>query len=389
MPLQSALAVSIALAAQGAAVAATDNPAAPAYRVVGVGDIMMGSDWPLPYMDERIQPGAPAADVVGPEIASLLKAGDIVFGNFEGTVHTSSEGAKQCSNPAVCFTFRSPPFHADYLAAAGFNMVSNANNHARDFGETGRRATFANLTAAGLAVSAADQEGMRFAVRTLPDGTRVSLVAFGHNPGLMPVGNLDRVRSLVQQASALADFTIVSCHIGAEGSTRQHITRETEMFLGEDRGNPHAFAHTAVDAGADIILCHGPHVPRAVEVYKGRFIAYSLGNFWTFGRFGLNGANGLAPIVDLRVNKAGALQSARIVSARQAKPGGPRLDPLGTAAATIAALTAQDLPEAGITISPDGTITWPGAPASARRQGAAMSAVSTTPASAGAGRMKP
>jgi hypothetical protein len=142
----------------------------------------------------------------------------------------------------------------------------------------------------------------------------------------MPVGNLDRVRSLVQQASALADFTIVSCHIGAEGSTRQHITRETEMFLGEDRGNPHAFAHTAVDAGADIILCHGPHVPRAVEVYKGRFIAYSLGNFWTFGRFGLNGANGLAPIVDLRVNKAGALQSARIVSARQAKPGGPRLD---------------------------------------------------------------
>ncbi|MFM7028298.1 MAG: CapA family protein [Chakrabartia sp.] len=334
----------------------------PSYRIVGVGDVMMGSDWPLPILDPRVTPEGSAADVVGPEIAGLFKDADIAFANFEGTLHNSDVGSKLCQNPKICFTFRSPTFHADYLAKAGFDLVSNANNHARDFGETGRKATYANLTAAGLAVSAADQDGMRIGQKTLPDGTRVALLAFGHNVGLMPVTDLSRVTELVREASAASDILIVSCHIGAEGASRQNITRENETFIGENRGNPFAFARTAVDAGADIVLCHGPHVARAVEVYKGRFIAYSLGNFWTYGQFNLNGPNGLAPIVDLRVDKAGALQSARIVSARQTRPGGPVLDPTHEAARTIAELTASDLPEAGIQISATGEISWPGKP---------------------------
>ncbi len=341
---------------------AIETPAAPTYRVVGVGDIMMGSDWPLPQMDWRIVPGASPAEVLGPEISALFQTADILFGNYEGTIHTASDGAKSCKNPEVCFTFRSPPFHAAYLAEAGFDMMSNANNHARDFGEGGRSATYATLTSAGIAVSSADRDGMRFALKTLADGTRVSLVAFGHNPNLMPVQDLARVAELVREADSMADFTIVSCHVGAEGSTRQNVTRQTEMFLDENRGNPWAFAHAAIDAGGDIILCHGPHVPRAIEVYKGRFIAYSLGNFWTYGRFNLSGPNGLAPIVDLSVDKNGALRAARIVSARQHKPGGPSYDPTHLAAATIARLTASDIPEAGISISESGEISWPGKP---------------------------
>lgn len=328
------------------------------YRLLAVGDVMLGSDWPVPVMDARINPDAQNSAVIGEEMASLFSGADIVFGNYEGTIHTGAAGAKRCKNPNVCFTFRSPLFHAQHLAKVGFNMMSNANNHARDFGEAAREVTYQNLTAAGITVSAADREGMRFGVRTLPDGTRVVLVAFGHNPGLMPVTDVGRAQALIRQAAAMGDFTIVSCHIGAEGATRQKVTRQSEQFLGEDRGNPWAFAHAAIDAGGDVVLCHGPHVPRAIQIYKGRFIAYSLGNFWTYGRFNLSGPGGIAPIVDLQVNKAGEVQSARIVSARQDRPGGPYLDPTHAAAKTIAALTRADIPEDDLQVSNEGEITW-------------------------------
>ena len=329
------------------------------YRIIAVGDVMMGSDWPLPVMDARVTPDAAPSAVIGDELASIFKNADIVFGNYEGTIHTGSAGAKSCSNPKVCFTFRSPPFHAAHLAKVGFNMMSNANNHARDFGDATRAVTYENLTKAGITVSSADRDGMRYGVRTLPDGTKTVLVAFGHNPGLMPVTDLARARELIQKAEAMGDFTIVSCHIGAEGGSRQNITRSTELFLGENRGNPWAFAHAAIDAGADVVLCHGPHVPRAVQVYKGRFIAYSLGNFWTYGRFNLSGPSGLAPVLDLRVNKKGEVQTARIISARQDRPGGPYLDPTNAAAKTIARLTKTDIPEDNLEISETGEISWP------------------------------
>lgn len=328
------------------------------YRIVAVGDVMMGSDWPTPVLDPRVTPDAPRDAVIGSEIADVFHGADVVFGNFEGTIHTGAAGAKSCSNPSVCFTFRSPPFHAAHLSKAGFNLMSNANNHARDFGDATRALTFENLTKAGIVVSSADQDGMRFGVKPLAHGKRAVLVAFGHNPGLMQVADIARAQDLIRKAESMGDLTIVSCHIGAEGASRQNVTRETELFLGENRGNPWAFAHAAVDAGADVVLCHGPHVPRAIQVYKKRFIAYSLGNFWTYGRFNLSGPSGLAPIADLRVADTGELISARIISARQDRPGGPYLDPTNTAAKTIARLTKIDIPESGLEISETGEITW-------------------------------
>lgn len=339
--------------------AATQPPRANGrYRVLGVGDIMMGSDWPNDGLDPRITPGADPAAVLGSELVELFRGGDVVFGNFEGTIHTSSANAKQCGNPALCFVFRSPPFHAEYLRRAGFTLVSNANNHSRDFGEPGRAETYRNLTGAGLATAGADAEGTRIAVQTLPDGTRFALVAFGHNPGLLQVSDYARLSDMVRQAQARSDVVVVSCHIGAEGARNDRVTRAPETFVGENRGDPFRFARTAVDAGADIVFCHGPHIPRAIEVYKGRFIAYSLGNFWTFGRFNVRETAGLAPIADLEVNRQGELVSARIVSARQERPGGPTFDGSNGAAQRIAVLTARDFGETGTTVAADGTVNW-------------------------------
>ena len=333
--------------------------APPTYRIVGVGDIMMGSDWPQPGMDPRITPGSDPAMVLGPDMVQLFQSAEVVFGNYEGTIHSSDQNAKRCGNPQFCYVFRSPAFHANYLQRAGFTLMSHANNHARDFGETGRTATVANLRGAGIAVAGGDRDGMRIAVQTLEDGRRVALVAFGHNPGLLSVQNYSRVTEMVQAADAQADIVIVSCHIGAEGARHDRVTRQTEIFLQEDRGNPFRFARTAVDAGADIVFCHGPHIPRAVEVYQGRFIAYSLGNFWTYGRFNLRGHNGLAPIAQLDVDAEGALVAAQIISARQDRPGGPYLDRSNAAAQRTAALTARDFPEGRVTIASDGTLSWP------------------------------
>lgn len=329
------------------------------YRIIGVGDIMMGSDWPEPYMDGRMRPGGNPADVIGADMVSLLQSADVTFGNFEGTIHTSSVGAKSCQNPSLCFVFRSPPWHAAYLKSAGFTMVSNANNHARDFGENGRSETYGHLLAAGMAVSGGDNVTTRFGYQVLADGTRVGLIAFGHNPGLMQVTDLTRMRQLVKDVHEGADMVIVSCHIGAEGAKHERLTRANETFAGENRGNPLAFGRAAVDAGADIVFCHGPHVPRAVEVYKGRFIAYSLGNFWTYGRFNLNGINGYAPIADLQVARDGTLLSGRIVSARQVKPGGPFIDTSNSVAQFMGVQSRRDIPESGTDIAPDGTISWP------------------------------
>lgn len=329
------------------------------YSILGVGDIMMGSDWPQPGMDPRVSPGGSASAVLGPELAGIVTDPDVVFGNFEGTLHSSSREAKACGTSRYCYVFRSPPFHAEYLRRAGFTLMSNANNHSRDFGESGRTATVANLTSVGIAVAGGDRDGMRIGVQTLDDGRRVALVAFGHNPGLLRVQNYARVTEMVRAADAQADIVMVSCHIGAEGAAHDRVTRATETYLGENRGNPYRFARTAVDAGADIVFCHGPHIPRAVEVYQGRFIAYSLGNFWTYGRFNLRGHNGLAPIARLEVDGEGALVSANIVSARQDRPGGPYLDRSNAAARRIAVLTARDFPESGVEIDANGQLNWP------------------------------
>ncbi|MEM8696768.1 MAG: CapA family protein [Pseudomonadota bacterium] len=335
-----------------------DEP--PTYTVIGVGDIMMGSDWPEPGMDPRVIPGGDPAMVMGTDLVEMFGAADVVFGNYEGTIHSSDEDAKTCGNPEFCYVFRSPPFHADYLRRAGFTLMSHANNHARDFGESGRNATIANLTRTGIAVAGGDRDGMRIGVQTLEDGRRVALVAFGHNPGLLSVHDYARVGEMVRAADAQADIVMVSCHIGAEGARYDRVTRETEIYLEEDRGNPFRFARTAVDAGADIVFCHGPHIPRAVEVYQGRFIAYSLGNFWTYGRFNVRGHNGLAPIARLEVDGEGALVAAEIVSARQDRPGGPYIDRSNAAAQRTAVLTARDFPESQVRIDSTGRLSWPG-----------------------------
>jgi capsule synthesis protein PGA_cap len=144
------------------------------------------------------------------------------------------------------------------------------------------------------------------------------------------------------------------------------VPRGSEEFLGEDRGDVRAFAHAVVDAGADLVLGHGPHVVRAMEVYRGRLVAYSLGNFATFGAFNLSGPNGLSLVLEARLAPDGAFLGGRVHPARQEKPGGPHLDPAGSVIPALRRLSEEDFGESAVRVGDDGALAPPGSAVSAR-----------------------
>lgn len=114
-----------------------------------------------------------------------------------------------------------------------------------------------------------------------------------------------------------------------------------------------------IEAGADLLLGHGPHVPRALEIYRGRLVAYSLGNFATYYGIGVEGLRGLAPIVVARLDAEGRFLGGRIESLIQLRPGGPQPDPERRAAALMRELTVAAFPGSGLVISEAGDLSVP------------------------------
>jgi hypothetical protein len=341
------------------AAARASDAQAETIRIVAVGDIMMGTAFPdSTYLDPRIVPGVSPAELIGADLVEVLRSGDVVFGNLEGALFDKGGESKRCRNMDACYAFRSPEWYAGLLSGMGFNLMSLANNHSGDFLEAGRAATIAALEEHGIGYGGLAQEGAITGTLELDDGTRVGLAGFSPNKGTVSIHDLNGLGRLVSELDRTHDLVIVSFHGGAEGADRTHVTREPEEFYGERRGNVYEFAHAAVDAGADVVIGHGPHVPRAVEIYRDRFIAYSLGNFWTWARFNLRGPNGLAPVLDIEVDRQGRVIDARVVSARQTGLGAPLLDPGGGAARLIAELSREDFPGAALEFATDGRITW-------------------------------
>ncbi len=120
-------------------------------------------------------------------------------------------------------------------------------------------------------------------------------------------------------------------HAGAEGTDHTHVRPGTETYLGENRGNVVAFSHAVVDAGADLVIGHGPHVLRGMEWYRGRLIAYSLGNFAGYKVFALGGPLSLSGILRVTLRGDGGFDSGTLVPTRLVGAGVPALDPAESA----------------------------------------------------------
>jgi poly-gamma-glutamate capsule biosynthesis protein CapA/YwtB (metallophosphatase superfamily) len=289
-------------------------------------------------------------DPIEPELEA-----DVVFGNLEGTLTDVSESPKCGPGSHECFAFRAPPEYARYLHAAGFRTMSNANNHSFDFGEAGERQTIEALHDAGIA-----QTGLPGQIKVLVvDGLKIAFLGFAPYSNTASLTDVEGARSLIARADRAADLVVVAIHAGAEGSDAQHVTGGEEIYLGEDRGNAEEFAHAAIDAGADLVLGSGPHVLRGMETYRGRLVAYSLGNFSGYHNFSLEGALGETVVLHATLAADGKFLNGRLDSVRMVEAGQPVPDPEGAGAALVAQLSKEDFGPHAVRVGPGGRLRRP------------------------------
>jgi poly-gamma-glutamate synthesis protein (capsule biosynthesis protein) len=205
-------------------------------------------------------------------VRPLFEGADLVVGNMEGTF--TDRGVPLQKQ----YTFRTTPAVASGLAAAGFDAVSLANNHATDFGTTSLEDTLAALTEAGVpafgAGAGAAAAEAPLVLRTA-DGARVAFVGFsdigevlwakGDQSGVARA-DAERIGRAVQAARAEADYVVLFVHWGAEYT---HAPTDRQRAL----------ARAAVEAGADLVLGAHPHVLQPCERIEDGLVLYSLGNF--------------------------------------------------------------------------------------------------------------
>ena len=320
--------------------------AADTLTVAMTGDIMMGTTYPSVQL--------PAHD--GAELfidaKPILQRADLAVGNLEGAVCDGGTSTKG-SGPNV-YAFRTPTSYAHWLKDAGYDFLSMANNHANDFGQTGIESTERCLKE--IDIKFAGIEGRVETAIIERKGLKIGLCAFGHNSYTLKHTDLSTVERILNDLKLQSDLIIVSFHGGAEGRTKSHLPQGTETFLGEDRGSLRELAHFCIDHGADIVYGHGPHVVRAVEVYNGRFIAYSLGNFCTPYGMSLTDISSYSPIIEIKTSRDGRFLTGKIHSLRQTKGIGPRHDETNSVAQQIKQLSDEDVPTSEARIDGQGNI---------------------------------
>jgi len=333
----------------GALASSTQTPPKPiappaTVSIADVGDTMMGSPpWGLPPAGGKYLFSAVKKDLVG----------NVVTGNLEGTL-TGYTGTSKCGAPTpTCYAFRSPPGYAANLKHAGFTVMNGANNHSHDFGAAGQANTAAALKHVGI-------------LYTGPPGTiaiqhvgaiKVAILGFAPYSWANNSLNLAGVAALVRKAAHEANIVIVHVHAGAEGVGAQHVRPGNEYYLGENRGNVLAFAHTAIGAGADLVVGSGPHVLRGMQFWHGHLIAYSMGNFVGYRAFGLGGVLSQSAVLQVTLAANGRFVSGRLRPIQLSAIGVP--SPGGYGIADMRVLSRQDFGATAARISASGIITPP------------------------------
>ena len=315
-------------------------------NIAMTGDIMMGTTYPsimLPANDGR--------DLFR-DAKDILTGADLTVGNLEGAICDGGRSTKGTGPNS--YAFRTPTSYGHLLKEAGFDFLSMANNHANDFGLEGIESTERVLEEQGILFSGIDGRIESAVIER--KGLKIGLCAFGHNSYTLKHTDLTTVGRIVDDLVSRCDLVIVSFHGGAEGRTKNHLPNGPETFLGENRGSLRQLAHFCIDHGADVVYGHGPHVVRAMEVYKDRFIAYSLGNFCTPYNVSLTGISGYAPVVEININADGSFIDGKIHSFLQTRGIGPRKDAAGSVAREIRQLSNADIPQSQATIDAQGNI---------------------------------
>ncbi|WP_445174298.1 CapA family protein [Microcoleus sp.] len=313
--------------------------------IKAVGDMIPGTNYPYNKLPAK-------KELLLESVKPYLKGADILFGNFESTM-TDYPYSSKAGGGRMLFAFRTPPSYAKIFKDVGFDILSVANNHSYDFNEQGFKDTIKNIDTNGMkAVGKRDQivyqnvKGVNFAFIGFSNYGEV------HNSLL----ELKAGAEVVKKAKQNADIVVISVHAGAEGTGALNVRNKNEFFYGENRGNMVLFSRTMIDAGADLILGHGPHVPRAMELYKGKLVAYSLGNFLGYRTLSTAGALGQSLILDVKMTPQGDFVAGKIIPVQLDGRGVPAVDNKFRTVGLIDRLTKSDFPNSGLTIDDKGQI---------------------------------
>jgi poly-gamma-glutamate capsule biosynthesis protein CapA/YwtB (metallophosphatase superfamily) len=318
-------------------------------RIKAVGDIMLGS-----YTPRTVLPKG-NGEIFAASIATYLDSADITFGNLEGVFVTDDIAPRKCSKESReagrCYEFGMPENLAPALKDMHFSVLSMDNNHNSDYGEEG--VTFTKKVL--------DKTGIAYAAKKAPiilniKGKKVGVAAFGHSGVSYKVSDLAIAQQVINDLNEKCDLIIVSFHGGAEGRDAQHVQDTTETYYGENRGNLIRFAKTVIDAGADVVIGHGPHVLRGMDLYKDKLIVYSLGNFLTHGNVNIRDVMGKSAIMDIEIDlETGNLVDGTIIPTKQIDRGVAVYDSEGKAIELIKSLSEADFEESQLKINADGS----------------------------------
>lgn len=246
-------------------------------KITAVGDVMLGRG-----VESRLKKGEKGYDYPFEKVAGILKEGDIIFGNLEQPITDSTE----CLDAKYKYIIKSGKGAYAALIYAGFNLLSLANNHIMDYYDTGLFDTMDILEQNGIFFSGAgrnldearkpaiiEKKGFKVGMLAYTDmaelyfkgNPSIKFAADDKNAGVAP-RKIEYIKEDMEKLRQKVDILIISLHWGVEESF-DILPEQVE------------FAHSLIDMGADMVLGHHPHQFQGIEVYKGKLIAYSLGNF--------------------------------------------------------------------------------------------------------------
>lgn len=326
---------------------ASEQPAEQAISLSATGDIIMGN------APNRL----PANGGKGffDSVEKALAA-DLVMGNLEEPLTVDTGTGKCGPNSTRCFQFRAPPDYAAHLRDAGFDLLNQANNHGYDFGPKGYENTQKALEKYELEHTGAPDQITVVDVK----GVKVAVAGFSSYVWSNSLTDIPAAKRVVAKAAGMADLVVVQVHMGGEGADKTRVRPGTEMFLGENRGDPVKFSKAMIDAGADLIVGHGPHVLRGMEFYKGRLIAYSLGNFAGGGNSLSNaGRLGWGGVLKVSLKPDGSWAGGSFVSTYMNSAGKPTMDGDDRGLGLVKQLSRSDFPDTGARFDNSGAISPP------------------------------
>ncbi len=277
------------------------------FTINAVGDTMTGTYVPA----KRVPPGDGADSFKFINFFLTNNNPDILLANLEGVITPLQKPVKPII-PGKYYSFNMPTNTARFLREAGFNVVTYANNHARDFGEAGLIHTEKYLQDEGILFTG--RKGHFLSIER--NGIKAGIIAFSWHSWANNYTDTKESLELIKKVKASNDIVIISIHGGTEGEKGMYIPDKIEYLLGEKRGNLYRFCRLAIDNGADLIIGHGPHVIRGIEIYKGKVIAYSLGNFLT-PAMSTAGNKKFAFILSITLDKNGDFVSGKVIPTRQ------------------------------------------------------------------------